>query len=306
MLFSKKWKQLHGIQEEKFGLEKTLQALIEDNLKEVFWLQLISSEFQRNGLRIDTLAFDPETNAFVIIEYKRDKSFSVIDQWYAYLSLMLNNKADFIVEYYEKTKTFLKKDEVSRPESRVLFVASSFTVHQRNAINFKDLPIELREAKKYQGELYNIQQIKASDKTESVKTISKDDTVSKVAKEIKQYSVDDHIKKHWTDTHALYQDLQEKIFNIDDRFDESPQKYYIWYKIGNKVVSTSKPMQSKIRFSFNRIQPWDVKDPEKKLSYQKDSMKFFNKHISDMEIYSSDDIDYAMLILKQVVKLYFS
>jgi len=49
-----------------------------------------------------------------------------------------------------------------------------------------------------------------------------------------------------------------------------------------------------------------VKDPEKKLSYQKDSMKFFNKHISDMEIYSSDDIDYAMLILKQVVKLYFS
>jgi hypothetical protein len=101
-------------------------------------------------LRIDSLALDTETNSFVIIEYKRGKSFSVIDQGYAYLSLMLNNKADFILEYFEKTGEQVKKNEISWSESRVIFVANSFTIHQRQAINFKDLPIELREAKKYQ------------------------------------------------------------------------------------------------------------------------------------------------------------
>ena len=61
----------------------------------------MKSEFTLHNFRIDTLAFDEESKSFVIIEYKKDKSFSVVDQGYAYLSLMLNNKADFILEYNE-------------------------------------------------------------------------------------------------------------------------------------------------------------------------------------------------------------
>jgi hypothetical protein len=45
-------------------------------------------------LRIDTFAFDNESKAFVIIEYKKDRNFSVVDQGLAYLNLMLNNKDD--------------------------------------------------------------------------------------------------------------------------------------------------------------------------------------------------------------------
>jgi hypothetical protein len=44
------------------------------------------------GFRIDTLAFDKESSAFIIIEYKKDRNFSVVDQGVAYLNLMLNNK----------------------------------------------------------------------------------------------------------------------------------------------------------------------------------------------------------------------
>ena len=67
-------------------------------------LDFISSEFSLNNFRIDTLALDKESKSFVIIEFKRDKNFSVVDQGYAYLSLMLNNKADFILEYNENKK----------------------------------------------------------------------------------------------------------------------------------------------------------------------------------------------------------
>ena len=58
------------------------------------------------------LCWDEENNSFVIIEYKNSKSSSVIDQGYSYLSTMLNNKSDFILEYIESMDKSLKKENV--------------------------------------------------------------------------------------------------------------------------------------------------------------------------------------------------
>ncbi|MGH9952883.1 MAG: hypothetical protein ACRD5J_14765, partial [Nitrososphaeraceae archaeon] len=110
--------------------------------------EFITSEFELDGLRVDTLGFDKESKSFVVIEYKRDKNISVIDQGYAYLALLLNNKADFILVYNETgEEKKLKKNEVDWSQSRVIFVSPSFTLYQRKAIEFKDLPIELWEVK---------------------------------------------------------------------------------------------------------------------------------------------------------------
>jgi len=49
------------------------------------------------------------------MEYKKDRNFSVVDQGVAYLNLMLNNKADFILEYNEMayhSYLKLKRDDV--------------------------------------------------------------------------------------------------------------------------------------------------------------------------------------------------
>jgi RecB family endonuclease NucS len=104
--------QLNHIKETSFKLEREIQKLTENNLSTVLKLEFIRSEFPLNDFRIDTLAYDQEAKAFVIIEYKRDKTFSVIDQGYAYLSLMLNNKADFILEYNECQNQTLKRNDV--------------------------------------------------------------------------------------------------------------------------------------------------------------------------------------------------
>jgi hypothetical protein len=37
------------------------------------------------------LAFDDESKGFVIIEYKKDRNFSVVDQGMAYLKFLLKN-----------------------------------------------------------------------------------------------------------------------------------------------------------------------------------------------------------------------
>src|SRR3712207_238004 len=89
---------LQEVKEVPFKLEKDMQKVFENNLPKIMGLQLVRSEFSIKNKRIDTLAFDIQTNAFIIIEYKRDKNISVIDQGFTYLSLMLENKADFIVE----------------------------------------------------------------------------------------------------------------------------------------------------------------------------------------------------------------
>ena len=144
-VFNLKTDGLGQVKEMPFKLEREIQNLVEKNLGMLLGLEFVKSEFTISGtvqqLRIDTLAFDLKNKAFVIIEYKQDKSFSVVDQGYAYLSVMLNNKADFILEYNESCGKVLKKADVDWSQSRAIFISQAFTPYQKEAINFKDLPI---------------------------------------------------------------------------------------------------------------------------------------------------------------------
>src|SRR5690554_5419095 len=108
-LFTYTKNQLSSLKEKPFKLEKEIQKLFEANLASVSGLKLVKSEFIVKAQRLDTLSFDEETKSFVIIEYKRERNFSVVDQGVSYLNLMLEYKADFIVEYNESTKSNLKR-----------------------------------------------------------------------------------------------------------------------------------------------------------------------------------------------------
>jgi len=294
--------KLIPIKEKKIGLEKTVQTLTEQNLSEVFGLSFISSEFPLNNLRIDTLAFDEETKSFIVIEYKRGRSFSVIDQGYAYLALLLNNKADFVLEYNEKCQKNLKKDNVDWSQSRVIFVAQSFTKYQHEAIGFQDLPIELWEVKKYDKDLIAFNQIKVSEKSESIKTVAKSKDIEQVSREIKQYSVADHIKPAWNKSRELFEELSQRVSELDSRFEIKPVKSYIGLRIGRKNVINIKLRSSKLLIELLRTQPQDLKDPEKKVKYFKNSYKYYNQHVSLFSVENEDDIDYAMMLIKQVYK----
>lgn len=150
--------KLRTVAKSEFKKERESQRLIEANIEEVFGLKFIDTEFQLNNLRVDTLAFDQETNSFVVIEYKKDRSSSVIDQGYSYLALVLNNKADFVLRYNETQKTSLTKSDIDWSATRVIFVAARFTTHQLGSINFQDLPIELWKAQLYEGDLLSLEQ----------------------------------------------------------------------------------------------------------------------------------------------------
>ncbi|MFC0308625.1 hypothetical protein ACFFHK_02745 [Gallibacterium trehalosifermentans] len=84
------------IKEKPFTLEKDIQKLFECHLEQIMGLRLVRSEFSIKNKRIDTLAYDEDAQTFIIIEYKKEKNASVVDQGFTYLALMLENKADFV------------------------------------------------------------------------------------------------------------------------------------------------------------------------------------------------------------------
>ena len=75
----------------RFECEYILHILTQKHLKELFDLEFVASEIQLNRLRLDTLAFDKKSNAFVIIEYKNEFSANVLNQAQSYHDLILNN-----------------------------------------------------------------------------------------------------------------------------------------------------------------------------------------------------------------------
>jgi predicted transport protein len=145
-----------------FKLEKDIQSLIEKNLKDVFNLEFIATEFEvklgAEKFRIDTLGYNKETKSFVIIEYKKVKDYSVVDQGYTYLSALINNKSDFVLKYINKTKTNLEPKDFDWSQSRVIFISPSFSSYQKNSVNFRDVPFELWQIQKYEDGHISLEQ----------------------------------------------------------------------------------------------------------------------------------------------------
>ncbi len=253
---------LTPIKEKSFKLEREIQNVVEKSLSTLLGLEFIRTEFALSSFRIDSLAFDTEKKSFVIIEYKRDRNFSVIDQGYAYLSLMLNNKADFILEYNESKSESLKRSDVDWSQSKVVFISPNFTTFQKEAINFKDLPIELWEIKRFSNNTLSFEQVVSQSSKESIKTISSNDTVTTVSKELKVYSEQDHLENADEKIRNIYDRIKDYLLSFGEDISVYPKKKTIGFKIGNKIFCDIIIQNKGIRLFLN-VKKGILKDPEK-------------------------------------------
>ena len=134
----------------------------------------------------------------------------------AYLNLMLNNRADFILEYNESSSSFshnrLKREQVDWSQSRIIFIAPEFTKYQQHAIVFKDVGIQLWEVHKYNNGLLVFYEVKSPSTREPITTIAKDsDVVKKVTEEIKVYTEEDHLASVDDKIKELYSELKSAV-----------------------------------------------------------------------------------------------
>jgi predicted transport protein len=296
---SKNTSTLSLLKEKPFKLEKEIQTLFEKNLPELMGLEMVNSEFVIKGKRIDTLGYDPQSKAYVIIEYKRDKNVSVVDQGFTYLSLMLENKADFVLTYNETLKKSIHSSSVDWSQTRVVFVSPSFTENQRLATNFKDIAIELWEVKRYENDLISINPIKKTKSAESIKPLTKQNSLIKsVTDEIKVYTEEDHLNGSSQEIVELYESFKNAILNLTDDTEIDPKKLYIAFK-KNKNIADIVILKKGIKIFIN-VKKGQLDDPKRLMKDVSEKGHWGN---GDYETIASNtaNIEYIMSLIKQAI-----
>ena len=228
--------------------EKDLQIITEKNLDVIFGLKFVCSEFQVGNCRLDTVGFDEETNSFVIIEYKKDQNFSITDQGIAYLSLMLNHKADFVLRYNESIGTASPKNKFDWTQSRIMFLAPSFTYYQVEALNFKDLPFELWEVHLYSNDTIRYEKIKSQGATASLNLISKKSKIlEEVSTEIKVFTEDTLLSEADNEVKEAYMLIKNIVYQVNPDVVEKVMKSMACFYTGRRGLIWIQPTKKGIK-----------------------------------------------------------
>ncbi|MGL5150045.1 MAG: DUF5655 domain-containing protein [Clostridium sp.] len=302
MLLKKINNKIQKLELDEFKLEKELQLFIENNLEELLNLEIVKSEFSIENYRVDTLAFDKENKSFVIIEYKRSNSYSVIDQGYSYLATVLNNKAELILEYNERKDKFLKRDEIDWSQTKVIFISQNFTKYQKDSLNFKDLPIELYEVKKYDGDIILFTSINKKENSESINIISKKDIdIAKVSKEIKTYTLEEHFKNSDENTVEIFNIYKEKIEEMLPEIEVEPKKVYIAFKLNRKNLVDFKLKKDMLIIWINAKE--GVLDDSKKMAKNVAKVGHWGNGDYELTIKNLEGLEYILSLIKDASRL---
>ena len=286
------------LKQKDFKNEKELQNFFENNIEAILGYKFIDTEFVVGDFRIDSLAFDEESKSFRIIEYKNVKNHSLVDQGYTYLKLMLERKADFVLQYNIKTNSSLTTQDIDWSQSRIIFVSPIYTAYQLNATDFKNIPVDLVKVTRYEDDIIEIDFIK---KTSNVKVqdIQMESIQNDVNKEIIVYTEEDHLSKVSDNIKRVYEELKTRILELND-IDVEAKKLYIAFK-GSRNITDIEFHKNKLKVYIN-MKKGSLNDP---LKIAKDISNTGHWGNGDycVTINSEDEIDNIIPLIKQSLKI---
>ena len=215
------------------------------------------------------------------------------------MSLMLENKADFILEYNEQLKRNLKRDDIDWSQTRVAFVSPSFTDNQIQATNFKDIAIELWEVKRFENNTLLVTEVKKSRSAESIKPIAQQNKEFKrIADEITVYTEDTLIARGSAEMAELYDIFRSAILNLSNDIEVVPLKWYVAFKKSSNIVDI-KIQKQHLKVTINA--KWGKINDSKGLA--RDVSQVGHSGNGDYQIHVTDDkdLEYIMSLVKQVL-----
>ncbi len=292
--------KLKKLNEKKIKLERDLQKTIEKNLNLVFDIELIKSEFTIKNRRIDTLAYDSETNSFIIIEYKKDRSKSIVDQGFAYLRLLLEYKADFVLLFNDVKKENKNLKDIDWSQSKIIFLTNRYLEYSKEALGI-DMPFELWEISRFDDDILILSKIKpkfTSTLQELTPILNKTKIIDK---EIKVYDEHFHLGKRPSNINAIYENLKEEIFNIDENIELKPTKLYIAFKMNRRNFVTAIFTNKRIDLYLSKLKG-EFDDPKNILENIPESYNWGK--ISRFPLDSEEQIPYALHLIKQSYNLF--
>lgn len=310
-LFNLKNEHVERVELKPFKLEKDIQSLVEKNSERIFELEFIRTEYSLGKYRIDTLCFDTENNSFVIIEYKKGNSYSVIDQGYSYLQLLLNNKSDFLLTLSQHYNKVLRIENIDWSQSRILFVSPSFNSYQKDSVNFKNVPFELWEIKRFSNNtvIFDRHSSNSKESIESLSNMGNQTIIDSVSKEVRVVDEEQHTSQLDNGLLEKWEEIKERLLEMDN-VELKPKKHYISLMYNNKTVCYFNFRKSSISMEITRgnLNPdgttsknyFNIDDP-KKIS-KEGSWKWKSGTrgtIYKIRITTQTDTDYLMFLIKQ-------
>lgn len=239
--------------EKRTVVERDVQRLFEENLSEVLGIYFLDTEFATNGGRIDTIGID-QNGSPVIIEYKRSQNDSVINQATWYLEWLLDHKEKF--EKLVGTKNINVEIDWSSP--RVICIAESYNKFDLGLVKFLPFTIELLKYRLYDDLLsVESENLQKGVKLSGSKRLVTDDEDKPVREYGKEYTANDLFRENWKESRELYEQLREKILELDSNIEEKFTKLYISYKIESifcEIIPQAKGLWIHITMPVDKIQ----------------------------------------------------
>lgn len=284
-IFRIQGEKAHRLSAGAFPYERELQTLIERNSEEIFGVRFVATKVATDGGEIDTLGLD-ESNAPVVVEYKRGEQDEAIIQALSYLDWIVNNRW----EVSEIVRTKLGGDvRINWGEPKVIVVAQSFSRRVKDALGRLGENIELWTYTKHGDDLVSFERFGAS----SPRAKSRQ-RVTKVRYE--ETTLADHLKKANKNIAALFDELQRAILQLGDAVEEKPKKFYVGYW-HNRIFCKVRFQRTRLKVS---IYTKGVRlDDPKRLANPSPKAEEGSKEYHFFWLTKPEDVSYAVSLIKQ-------
>lgn len=288
-LYSIAANKLTHIEQGNFRLEKTLQGLIQHNLKTVFNCRLVASEFptgSQHAGRIDTLALSEDNNP-VIIEYKKVESSELINQSLYYLAWLRDHRGDF---ERATQKALGAKTEVDWTHVRVICIAPNYKKFDLYAVQVMGAAIELWAYRLYQDQFLYLEEVrqKAYTPPDETPSIGEKNPImvaagkkAALSRATGNYTFEQHLDKRPDHVRELALAVQEFMMALDPAMEEVPKKFYVAYKIAQNIVCME--VQKAKLYLYLKLSPQNIA-----------SLPAFARDVTDIGHFGTGDLELAI------------
>lgn len=257
-----------------FESEYILHSLTQKRLKELFNIVCVASEIQIDRLRLDNLAFDKNSNSFVIIEYKNEFNAHVLHQAQNYYELILNN-AEYFTERLDNPK------DIDLKNTRVMIIGPEFSAKQINNLkeNFELWKVTLYDNYNVTYENLKTNETKSIDVNQDELKITEDKLLEDKSEKMKE----------------LYFNLKNRVSN---EFNDIDIKFLVdafSLRINASLICVVVFLKSS--FNINIFED-DLKNADKLVDIS-DKSTCGNANYQ-LKYKSEDDLDYFIEIIRQI------
>ena len=211
-----------------FKSEKELQQFFEANLETLLGIRFVETEFstgEKHGGRIDSLGLDESGNP-VIIEYKWEKSDSVISQGLFYLDWLVDHRGDFELAARKR----LGQDvTIAWSNPRLILIAGNYTKYDGYGINRLSPNIELMRYRRYSDGVFVVENV-----LEPVDADRRKGPLPKPSANLPigelDYGLEYHLAKTSEALSAAFLQLRDRILPLDGVEERANQKGQISYR----------------------------------------------------------------------------